>query len=284
MPNHPGTGFGTRGHPPSLTAGGGDLKWQEAVSVDWTGVSHDFETTAAATIGGIEWKCLNNGADIQTGGLKSGDSGTGLRIWPDGAERIWDGRIDAPMVTVLVKDAVGVKTTYDMNKHAVCFQCTYTAAQDIYNNYDAIGAIAMNSLVGTGPTDPRYLTARCMSSGSTEMRSIQYRSADEHREWRPTDNTVVGDRDLFQVIIWPGQDYIGAIVGSIGVMPGGGFPDPNDFTPGLTGSMNLSSKDDGSAFTLANLRVGMFAVAERGSAPDPNPVFTKCRVMYTEMF
>jgi len=166
----------------------------------------------------------------------------------------------------------------------VCFQCTYTAAQDIVNNYDAIGAICMNSAVGTSPTDPRYLTARCMSSGSTEMRSIQYKTADEHREQRPTANTVVGDRNLFQIMIWPGQDYIGTVVGSIGVMPGGGFPDPNNFTTGLTGSVNLSTKSDGSTFTLANLRVGMFAVAERGGSPDPNPIFTKCRVMYMEMF
>jgi hypothetical protein len=281
----PGGSTVTRGFPAALAGGGGagDLMWVEALSVDWTGVSHDFETTAEKAIGGVDWECLNNGSGIQAGGLKSGDGGDGLRIWPAGTERIWDGRVDAPMVTCLVKDAVGAKTTYDMNKHAVCFQCTYTSAQDISNNYDAIGAICMNSAVGTSPTDPRYLTARCMSSGTVEMRSIQYKTTDGHSDQRPTANTVVADRNLFQVIIWPGQDYIGTIVGSIGVMPGGGFPDPNDFAPGLTGAMDLSTKGDGSTFTLANLRVGMFAVSE-GSAPDPNPIFTKCRVMYMEMF
>jgi len=286
MPNHPGTGFGTRGHPPSLTGGGGggDLKWQEAYKVDWSAQSlHDFTSDATVDIGGIEWKCLNNGAGIQTDGLRI-DGSAGLRIWPAGSQKIWDTDVSAPIVTVLVRDAVGVKTTYAMNRHAVCFQCTFTATQDIANRWDQVGAIAMNSEVGTSAGSARYLNACGFSDNptSSQWRSIRTKTADAHLSKYPTADTALADRNLFQLIIWPGQDYIGTIVGSVGAMPADGFPDPNSWAPGLTGSMDLCTKNDASSFTLANLRVGMHAVSE-GSPTDPNPIFTKCRVMYAEM-
>ena len=278
----------TRAFPPALSGGGGgggDLKWQEAISVNWASQSlHDFTSDATVDIDGIEWKCLNHTAGIQTDGLRI-DGSAGLRIWPAGSQKIWDTDVSAPIVSVLVKDAVGAKTTYAMNKHAVCFQCTFTATQDIANRWDQIGAIAMNSEVGTSNSNARYLNACGFSDNpdSSQWRSIRTKSAEAHMSKYPTADTALADRNFFQLIIWPGQNYIGTIVGSIGTMPGSGdFPDPNDWSPGLTGALDLCTKSDGSAFTLANLRVGMHAVSE-GSPTDPNPIFTKCRVMYAEM-
>lgn len=285
----PGGSSATRVFPPSLSGGGGgggDLKWQEAISVNWASQSlHDFASDATVDIDGIEWKCLNNGAAVQTDGLRI-DGSAGLRIWPAGDEHIWDQRVDSPIVSVLVKDAVGAKTTYAMNKHAVCFQCTFTATQDISNRWDQIGAIAMNSEVGTSNSNARYLNACGYSDNYTtsQYRSIRTKSAEAHMSKYPTADTALADRNFFQLIIWPGQDYIGTIVGSIGSMPGSGdFPDPNDWSPGLTGALDLCTKSDGSAFTLANLRVGMQSCAQATGTTDPNPIFTKCRVMYAEM-
>jgi hypothetical protein len=180
----------------------------------------------------------------------------------------------------LVSDAVGAKTTYAMNEHAVCFQCTLTATQDIANQWDQIGAIVWNSVTGSSA---RYINACGYSDNSNQYRAFRTKTAETHQNKHIASDTALSDRNLFQLIIWPGQNYIGTVVGSIGSMPGSGdFPDPNDWTPGLTGALGLSTKADGSAFTLDNLRVGMHSVAE-GSTTDPNPIFTKCRVMYMEM-
>lgn len=280
----------TRVFPTSLSGGGGgDLKWQEAISVDWTGVSHNFETTAAKTIGGIEWKCLNNGADIQTGGLISGDSGTGLRIWPAGNEQIWTTQIDSPMVTVLVSAAVGAKTTYDMNKHAVCFQCTLTATQDISTQWNQIGALVMNSVVGSNESAARYFNACGFSSNNSDAQVPSVRSRTAEYNLDISASTGSGDsslaqRNFFQLIIWPGQNYIGTIVGAMGAMPGSGdFPDPNDWTPLYTGAYPLCTKADSGSFTTDNMRFAMSSCSG-GAGTDPNPIFTKCRVMYMEMF
>lgn len=272
--------------PPNLTgsSGTGDLGWQEAISVDWSAQSlHDFASDATEDIDGIEWKALNHTAGIQTDGLRI-DGSAGLRIWPAGNEQIWDSQIDSPMVTVLVKDAVGVKTTYAMNKHAVCFQCTLTATQDISTQWNQIGALVMNSEVGASNGNARYLNACGFSSNLADAQVPSVRGKTAEGQSVISASTGSGDstlvqRNFFQMVIWPGPNYIGTIVGSMGTMPGGGFPDPNDWTPLYSGAMALCTKADSSSFTLANMRFAMSSCSG-GTGTDPNPIFTKCRVLY----
>ena len=90
-------------NPPAPAAGGGDNLWVEAYSVNWAAQSvHDFSSTATLAVGGVTWTALNNSADIQTNGLRT-DGSNGLCIWPDGSERIWDSRVDAPIISVLLR-------------------------------------------------------------------------------------------------------------------------------------------------------------------------------------
>ncbi len=284
--NLPGGSSVTRDFPPALSGGGGgggDLKWQEAYSVDWSAQSvHDFSSTATLAIGGVTWTALNNSASIQTNGLRT-DGSNGLCIWPDGAERIWDNRVDAPIISCLVKDAVGLKTTYALNKHAVVFQCTATASQDIANNYDAFGAVCLNGQVGNTNNDARYINCTGLYDGGTRA-NVTSKMNQGNRQFKSNTGVAQSARDFFQIIIWPGPNYIGSFLGTVGDMPASGnFPDPNDFTPTLQASSAISTLNDGSQFTLANLRFGMSCAAERGSAPDANPIFSKCRVMYAEI-
>ena len=269
--------------PPAPAAGGGDNLWVEAYSVNWAAQSvHDFSSTATRAVGGVTWTALNNSADIQTNGLRT-DGSNGLCIWPDGSERIWDSRVDAPIISVLLKDAVGAAKTYAMNKQAVCFQCTATASQDISNNYDAFGAIFMNSEVGTSNGNARYLNVTGLYDGGTRA-NLTSKMHTGNLQYKTNTGIAQSARDFFQIIIWPGPNYIASIFGSVGDMPAdGNFPDPNNFTPTLQASAPFSTLNDSSAFTLANARFGMSCAAERGSAPDANPIFSKCRVLYMDV-
>ena len=270
-------------NPPAPAAGGGDNLWVEAYSVNWAAQSvHDFSSTATLAVGGVTWTALNNSADIQTNGLRT-DGSNGLCIWPDGSERIWDSRVDAPIISVLLKDAVGAAKTYAMNKQAVCFQCTATASQDISNNYDAFGAIFMNSEVGTSNGNARYLNVTGLYDGGTRA-NLTSKMHTGNLQYKTSTGIAQSARDFFQIIIWPGPNYIASIFGSVGDMPAdGNFPDPNNFTPPLPASAPFSTLNDSSAFTLANARFGMSCAAERGSAPDANPIFSKCRVLYMDV-
>jgi hypothetical protein len=289
--NSPGGSGVTRGFPAALSGGGGagDLKWQEAYSVDWSAEdAHDFTSDDTLEVGGVEWKAYNNSsADVATNGLRT-DGSNGLCIWPDTDKKIWADDVSSPIISVKLAEAVGVKTTYAMNKHAVCFQCVYTAAQDVDNQWDAIGAIMWNSLVGTS-SGAKYITPRIIGAGSggnDKYCSVVFQVSDlgAPEDFRPTTDRALGVRNFIQIIVWPGPNYIGGLTASLAAMPGDGkFPDPNDFAPTLLASGAFSTKSDGSAFTLANLRFGMTASAEGASGQDPNPIFTKCRVMYMEV-
>lgn len=283
-----------RQHPTDDSGSGGggvgDLKWQEAYSVDWSSQSvHDFTADSTFDVDGVEWAAYNNSAgDFATDGFRT-DGVDGLRIWPTADKEVWGNRVDAPIVSVKLADAVGVKTPYVMHKHAVCFQALYTAAQDVDNTWDAIGIIMWNSLIGVA-SGANYIyaaTRGVAGSGSNNTDCIVLVRAPgvgNPEQFPDPTNRTLTERNFMQIIVWPGPDYIGGMTASLAPMPlSGEFPDPNDFPTSLLASGGFSTIQSGSAFTLANLRFGMSSSAKGTTGEDPTPIFTKCRVLYMEM-
>ena len=278
----------TRRWPP-VTGAGGDNLWVEAYALDLSAESaQDLSSdgTATRTMGGVAWLAQNNTAgDFQTDGFEL-DGSNGLCIWPDSTKNIWVNGMAAGVFSAKIADLVGVAKVYAMNKQAVCIQATATSGTDLGDDYDAWGLILWNGYTGTSQDDIRYLLARAMYESSDKAQVVGYTENNgSTKTWMDYEvaATDQADRDFYQIIIWPGPDYISAIYGAVGNMPDDGvFPDPNNFTPTIGASVMFSDNTDGSAFTLANLRVGMTA-QDQGATTDIQPIFSKFRVMYMDV-
>jgi hypothetical protein len=269
--------------------GGGDNLWVEAYSLDLSSESaQDLSSagTATRTMSGVDWTAENNTAsDFQTDGFEL-DGSNGLCIWPDSSKNIYTTTMAAGVFSAKVADLVGVAKTYALNEQAVCIQATATSSTDVGNNYDAWGLILWNGYTGTGQSDVRYLLSRAIYESSAKSQIVGYtENSGGAATWADYEVTTAaqGDRDFYQITIWPGPDYISSLYGAVGNMPDDGdFPDPNDFTPTIGTSVMFSDATDGSAFTLANLRVGMTAQDEN-AVTDIQPIFSKFRVLYMDV-
>jgi hypothetical protein len=276
-------------NPPDAAAGGGDNLWVEAYSLDLSAESaQDLSSagTATRTMGGVLWTAQNNTAsDFQTDGFEL-DGSNGLCIWPDSNKGIYTTSMVAGVLSAKVADLVGVAKTYALNKQAVCIQATATSGTDVGNDYDAWGLIVWNGYTGTGQTDVRYLLSRAIYESSAKSQIVGYtENSGGTATWMDYEVTTASqaDRDFYQIIIWPGPDYISAIYGTVGNMPDSGdFPDPNDFTPTIGTSVMFSDATDSSAFTLANLRFGLTAQDEN-AVTDIQPIFSSLRVLYMDV-
>jgi len=110
MPNHPGTGFGTRTHPPALT-GVGDLvdpSWKEEYVADFTTLgTASYAHDATVTLNGVVWK---SETDPVSGGAVEGtinSDGNGITILSDGdsVDNIFAG-ITCPLLSFKLLDAI----------------------------------------------------------------------------------------------------------------------------------------------------------------------------------
>ena len=272
-----------------ISGGGGGAAaggWVEAYALDLSAQSaHDFSSDGTATLemGGVTWTAENNtSSDFQTDGFEL-DGSNGLCIWPNSTKKVYTTEVSAGILGAKVADLVSGYTLAGM---AVCFQAYATAATDVNANWDAFGIIAWNGYTGTGQNDVRYILARGIHESSDKAQIVGYTENNgSTKTWMDYEVAAASqaDRDFFQIIIWPGGDYISALYGAVGNMPDDGdFPDPSDFTPTIGTSVMFSDATDGSAFTLANLRIGMTAQDE-GAATDINPIFSKCRVLYMDV-
>ena len=282
----------TRRWPP-VTGAGGDNLWVEAYALDLSAESaQDFSSDGTATraMGGVTWTAQNNTVgDFLAAGFQL-DGSAGLRIWPDSAKHIFTTTMQAGVLSAKVADLVGVKKTYAMNKQAVCFQATARASTDLDNDFDAWGIICWNGLTGTSQTNIRYLLSRGMCESHNKAQVVGYtENSGSSATWMDYEVDDSGsdlpqnDRDFYQIVIWPGPNYIASLYGVVGNMPDDGvFPDPNNFTPTIGTSIMFSDNTDGSAFTLANLRLGMTA-QDQSASTDINPIFSKCRVLYMDV-
>ena len=269
---------------PSGVATGGDLTWQEVYTLDLSAQSaHDFTATSTLSMGGVTWTAHNNASgDFQADGFEL-DAVDGLRIWPNSAKKVYTTEVAAGILGAKVADLV---SGYSMSSMAVCFQVYATASTDLNSNYDAWGALVWNGYTGTGQNDVRYILARGIHESSDKAQIVGYTENNgSSSTWMDYEVAAAAqaDRDFFQIIVWPGPDYISALCGFVGNMPDSGdFPDPNSFTPTIGTSVMFSDNTDGSAFTTANLRVGIVAQDE-GAATDINPIFHKLRVLKLEV-
>ena len=269
-----------------ISGGGGAASggWVEAYALDLSAQSaHDFTATSTLSMGGVTWTAYNNASgDFQTDGFEL-DAVDGLRIWPNSAKKVYATEVSAGILGAQVADLV---SGYSMSGHAVCLQAYATAGTDVNANWDAFGIIVWNGYTGTGQNDVRYILARGIHESSDKAQIVGYtQNNGSTSTWMDYEVAAAAqaDRDFFQIIIWPGGDYISALCGFVGNMPDSGdFPDPNSFAPTITASVMFSDATDGAAFTTANLRLGLIAQDE-GAATDINPIFSKLRVLYLDV-
>jgi len=270
------------GWAPSDDSGG--ASWIVAYELDFSGQgNNDFETGASFTMEGVRWYPFNH---TQTSGVSGfpaegfyNKSGAGLQIWPQSDERMFQARLDLPIIAAKVKDLVSGELTYDVDKHAVCFQVTCTASPDIANNYDAFGALAFDGV----PATPKYIGCRSLWDGSA-LTDIIWNTHGANAQSKIGEATFT-NRNLFQITIWPGGPAgMPLISAAIGPMPGGGdFPDPHDWVPINQGSISYGKQNDATTFTKDTLHVGVHAQCENAAVTEPKPTFTKCRALVMDL-
>jgi len=151
MPNHPGTGFGTRGHPPSLSAGGDavDDAWHLEYTVDFTkqsagAIAHDASIALGAQTGDgstANWLAEEDDAagddNDEIGTIEWASSSNGLKITPLGTSTNIHSSLNAPCFSVALTDCIPNFT----NRDVICVQVFTAEPVTPAAAYDGYGIV-----------------------------------------------------------------------------------------------------------------------------------------------
>jgi hypothetical protein len=182
MPNHPGTGFGTRGHPPSLSAGGDaiDDAWYEEYFVDFTtrgdaSITHNTQValgTQTGTSTTANWlpEEDNLGDDNNEIGTLEWEEGEGLKITPvgSGSHSNVHASIDAPCLSVALTDCIPNLTQNDV----ICVQAFCTEPVPINANFDGYGIVIYKPETNLGSVEEFVVFRNYYKDGDREWATL----------------------------------------------------------------------------------------------------------------
>ena len=154
MPNHPGTGFGDRTHPPSLAGGGADAvdaAWYEEYTVDFTtqssaAIAHNQAFSLGAQTGdgsAATWTAEEDDTGDTNDAIGTLDwvSGSGLKVTPAAGTNLWSAGLDTPCLTVALSDCIPNLTKRDV----ICVQAFTEEPVTIAANHDGYGVALYDS-------------------------------------------------------------------------------------------------------------------------------------------
>ena len=218
MPNHPGTGFGTRGHPPNLGPTAATPVWTVEYELDFASFGdHNFASTAtkalsSATASGTRsatWTAYNSGA-----ANKFALSSAGLEIDPKGGEsegspHLWAGVQTLPYLAAPLTSMMAGLSEDD----TIAFQLYMDSSPVPSAAFDAYGLALWN---GVAPSNSEYLCLRYYFGGDGNRR------AEGFLEQESYDSMIQAtSQTFFEVVLYPGN----GAVSNIGVFDTE-FPDP----------------------------------------------------------
>ena len=179
-------------------------EWTVEYEVDFSAESaHDFQSTATATIKGVDWTAIN-ADETATFDL---DASTGLRIFASPSSGPWYGSGLGPMVAAKIKDMM----TNLKEHNTIAIQLQIKTAADVSQNYHSYG---LGLWDGTEGDANGFALSRRVYDGAKKDGFIVNTSQDLTSE---SDQS-----DFFEIVWFPGD---GQIL-SVGTMGTGDWPVP----------------------------------------------------------
>jgi len=270
MPNHPGPGFGTRGHPPDLVSDASP--WEVVKTWKWGEESaHTFSDGSAQGFQGINWTSRNtalaDSLQVKASGLEIGITAS------ESTSRWYFTTMTGPIVFATLSDIVG---SYSL-KDTIVIQCLMDSDVTVQSGNESAqhvygGLIVSDGGYGSGASGNWYQANWYRQlSAATNYYHARYGGGNT-----PSDagdlsvlGTTGGDPPTFlELVIYPGTGW------TTGMSLDTTFQEPLSVSTGVYhGNMQTSiPKDIGSGggnqspgtnpdFTLrpSNIKVGMFA-------------------------
>ena len=249
MPSHPGTGFGTRSHPPLSKP---DL-WEVTYEVDWTGESADWDNDGGSgstphTIQGVSGGVGNAGTASLLAANSNGFQGT-----PSAAGDFVTGSIDAPRIAARIELLVPGWNALD----TICFQALFTSSATL-SNEDALG-FAITTTAHPDTAGAMFYTVRQVYNSGVKD-SLYGAHIDNSSS---ADYASTSGGSMMEMVLFPGNGVSALISGSKFVDPlteTGGYkafgtmPDLRAIGP--TGALSLEPGNTGDTDAYLQIYAG----------------------------
>jgi len=184
--------------------------WTEEYAADFTDLgAHDFTSTAAKTLNGVEWTAVN--ADDSSKFELT--ASTGLEIDPTGnnaSASWWNDAQTLPYLWASIDDMCGGDYSPDLD--TVALQLHMDSATDPTASYNAYGLGVQEGATANGAN--KYISLRRVGVGGAKKYGCNRNNV--------SDNEVIATQaTFFEIVFFPGNSY----VCSMGVFASS-FPDP----------------------------------------------------------
>ena len=248
MPNHPGTGFGTRSHPPLSKP---DL-WEVTYEVDWTGEAADWEVDDSGstphTIQGVSWGVGN---DNKATLLEANSNG--LQITPSAAAAfLYDG-IDAPRIAARIELLVPGWNALD----TISFQALFTSSATL-SNEDAFGFAVGTAAHPDTAGAMFYTVSQVYNSGVKDSLAGAYTNASESADYASTSGGSMMEMTLFPgggvSALISGSKFLDPLTATGGYKAFGTMPDLRAIGP--TGALSLEPGNTGNTDAYLQIYAG----------------------------